>query len=160
MGPGSEGEMPSLRVFLRDPIPYLCMFRRKLWKTPNTLVNKRDRGLNLEPPVFQFSALLLRHWWGFSELKPYRICLMLISDIVWIFFIHKKSYMYNEFKGILTRWKRFEKRKKHGLCLKTEIEKFTHEEKVCFASLERSLREKQLRKINILKYDMWYLIIN
>ena len=38
----------SLVVFLRDPSPYLHEFRRKTRKTPNGLVDKRYRELNLE----------------------------------------------------------------------------------------------------------------
>ena len=34
-GPGPIGGMPSVRVFLRDPRPYLRDFRRKPRKIPN-----------------------------------------------------------------------------------------------------------------------------
>ena len=57
-----KGGVPSVLVFLRDNSPYLCEFRRKPWKTPNGKVDKRDQGLNLAPA---FSAVALRHWWGF-----------------------------------------------------------------------------------------------
>ena len=40
-------------VFLRDPSPYLREFRRKPRKTPNGQVDKRDRGMNLAPPIYQ-----------------------------------------------------------------------------------------------------------
>ena len=46
--------MLSVGVFLRDPSPYLREFRRKPRKTPNGYVDKRDQGLNLAPPVYQF----------------------------------------------------------------------------------------------------------
>ena len=55
---------PFTGFFLNDPSPYLREFWRKPWKTPNSLVDKHNRGLNLAPPVFQFWALPLRHWWG------------------------------------------------------------------------------------------------
>ena len=42
-------------VFLREPSPYLRQFRRKPRKTPKGQVYKRDRGLNLALPVYQFS---------------------------------------------------------------------------------------------------------
>ena len=35
-------------VLLREPSTYLCVFRRKLWKTPNGYVDKHDQVLNLE----------------------------------------------------------------------------------------------------------------
>ena len=35
VGPGTVGGVPSVRVFLRDPITYLREFQRKPWKTPN-----------------------------------------------------------------------------------------------------------------------------
>ena len=54
LGPNPIGGMPSVRFFLRDPSPYLPEFRRKPRKTPNGYVDKRDRGLNLAPPVFHF----------------------------------------------------------------------------------------------------------
>ena len=57
-------EWPQWGVFLRDPSPYIREFRRKTRKTPNGKVDKRDRGLNLAPPVFQFRALPLCHWLG------------------------------------------------------------------------------------------------
>ena len=53
------GGMPSVGVSLRDPSPYLSEFRRKPRKTTNGWVDKRDRGLNLVPPVFQFWVLPL-----------------------------------------------------------------------------------------------------
>ena len=53
VGPGHTGEVPSVGVFLRDSTPYLCEFRRKPWKTPNGLVDKRKLGLNLALPVYQ-----------------------------------------------------------------------------------------------------------
>ena len=50
VGPGTMGGELSVGVFLRDISPYLREFRRKPRKIPN---DKRDRGLNLAPPVFQ-----------------------------------------------------------------------------------------------------------
>ena len=75
-GPRPMGGMPSLRVFLRDPSPYLREFRRKSRKTPNGLVDKPiDQGLNLALPVFQFRALPLRHWWsGLQVLDQLSAC--------------------------------------------------------------------------------------
>ena len=64
MGPRPMGGVPSVGVFLRGPNAYLLEFRRKPRKTPNDKVDKRDRGLNLAPPIFQFWALPLSHWWG------------------------------------------------------------------------------------------------
>ena len=52
--PGPIGRVPSVRVFLRDPNPYLCEFRWKPKKTLNGLVDVRDKGLNPAPPVYQF----------------------------------------------------------------------------------------------------------
>ena len=46
--------MPSVEVFLRDSSTYLREFRRKPMNAPNGWVDKRDRGLNLEPAVYQF----------------------------------------------------------------------------------------------------------
>ena len=46
VGPGLIGGVPSVEVFLRDSIPYLCEFRRKPHRTPNGYAEKRDRGLN------------------------------------------------------------------------------------------------------------------
>ena len=51
---GLGGRILSVRVFLRDPSPYLREFRRKPRKIPNGQVDKRDRGMNLAPPVYQF----------------------------------------------------------------------------------------------------------
>ena len=48
------GVMPSVGVFLGDPSPYLSEFWRKRRKTPNGYTDKRDRGLNLTPPVLSF----------------------------------------------------------------------------------------------------------
>ena len=48
------GGMPSVRVFLRDPSPYLCEFRRKSRKIPNGKVDKRDRESNPVPHGYQF----------------------------------------------------------------------------------------------------------
>ena len=48
--------MPFYGVFLRYPSPYLREFRRKIRKTQNGSVDKRDRGLNLALPVYQFRA--------------------------------------------------------------------------------------------------------
>ena len=56
-GPGIIGGMPSMEFFLRDPSPYLREFQRKPGKTPNGYADKRNRGLNLAPPVLQFRAL-------------------------------------------------------------------------------------------------------
>ena len=53
---GPVGDVPSLGVFLSNPSPYLREFGRKPWKTPNGLVNKRDRGLILAPPVHKLWA--------------------------------------------------------------------------------------------------------
>ena len=41
-------------AFLRYPRLYLHEFRTKARKTPNGKVDKRDRGMNLAPPVCQF----------------------------------------------------------------------------------------------------------
>ena len=38
VGPGPATEQPFEGVFLKDPSPYLNKFRRKLRKTPNSLV--------------------------------------------------------------------------------------------------------------------------
>ena len=54
VGPGPIEVVPSVGVFPRDPSPYLSEFRRNPRKTPNGEVDKRDRGLNLAPPVYQF----------------------------------------------------------------------------------------------------------
>ena len=51
-GPRSLSGMPSGGIFLRDPSPYLREFLSKPRKTPNGLVDKRDRELNLAPPVY------------------------------------------------------------------------------------------------------------
>ena len=59
-GPRPIGGVPSVGVFLRHPSLYLREFRRKPRKTPNGLVDKRDQGLNLAPPVFQFWGALKR----------------------------------------------------------------------------------------------------
>ena len=40
------GGVPSVGVFLMDPRPYLGEFWRKPQKTPNSLVDKCNRGLN------------------------------------------------------------------------------------------------------------------
>ena len=53
-GPRPMSGTPSVGVFLRDPSPYLREFWRNPRKTPNGLVNKRVRGLNLAPSVYQF----------------------------------------------------------------------------------------------------------
>ena len=53
MGPGPASGGPSVGVFLKDPSPYLREFRRKTRKTLNGEVDKRDRGLNLTPPVYK-----------------------------------------------------------------------------------------------------------
>ena len=53
VGPKPVRGMPSMGVFIRDPSPYLPEFRRKPQKTSNGLVDKRDRGLNPAPPVYQ-----------------------------------------------------------------------------------------------------------
>ena len=55
VGFGIAGWMLSMSVFLRDSGPYLCKLR-KLWKTLNGYVDKLGRGMNLEPPVYQFWA--------------------------------------------------------------------------------------------------------
>ena len=47
------GGVPSLGAFLRDSRTYLREFRRKPRKTLSSQVDKRDRGLNLAPPVYQ-----------------------------------------------------------------------------------------------------------
>ena len=46
VGPRPIGGLLSVGVFLRDPNPYLREFRRKPRKTPDSQVDKRDRGLN------------------------------------------------------------------------------------------------------------------
>ena len=45
---------PPWEIFLWDPSPYLFEFPRKPWKTLNGQVDKRDRGMNLASPVYQF----------------------------------------------------------------------------------------------------------
>ena len=80
VGPGTIGGVPSVGVFLRYPSPYLREFRRKPRKTPNGWVDKRDRGLNLAPPVFQFWALPLCHWWGADILNEF---LGLLETLSW-----------------------------------------------------------------------------
>ena len=52
--PRTTEKMPSVKLFLRDPTPYLPEFRRKLRKTPNGWIDKRDRELNPAPSVYQF----------------------------------------------------------------------------------------------------------
>ena len=47
-------ECPPWKVFQRDSSPYLSKFRRKPRKTPNGKVDKRDRGMNLAPPIYHF----------------------------------------------------------------------------------------------------------
>ena len=42
---------------LGDPRPYLRKFRRELWKMSNGLIDKRHRGVNLTPPVYDFWVL-------------------------------------------------------------------------------------------------------
>ena len=46
--------MPTIKVFLRDPNPYLREFWRKPRKTPNGQVDKRDQEPNPVPLVDQF----------------------------------------------------------------------------------------------------------
>ena len=53
VGPGPTRRVSSVRIFLRDPCPYLCKFQRKTLKTPNGLVDKRDWELNPASPVYQ-----------------------------------------------------------------------------------------------------------
>ena len=48
------GGVPTVEVFLRDPSSYLRKFQWKPRKTPKSQVDKRDRGMNLAPPVKQF----------------------------------------------------------------------------------------------------------
>ena len=50
VGFGPTRGVPSAWVFGRDPSPYLREFRRK---PRQILVDKRCRGLNLIPPVYQ-----------------------------------------------------------------------------------------------------------
>ena len=57
-------------IFLRDPAPYLLVFRDKPRKNPNGKVEKRDRGMNLVPAVSQFSAYK-RSVTGGANLKEY-----------------------------------------------------------------------------------------
>ena len=47
---------PPWGVFLRDPSPYLCKFRRKPWKTPNVWIDKRERDFNPASPFNQFKG--------------------------------------------------------------------------------------------------------
>ena len=49
--PGPEG---GVSPFLRDPSPYLSEFRRKPRKSPNGLVDKRNKESNAAPLVYQF----------------------------------------------------------------------------------------------------------
>ena len=57
MLPGPTGGLSFVGVFLCNSSPYLLEFQRKPRKTPNNEVDKRDRGLNLAPPVFQFELI-------------------------------------------------------------------------------------------------------
>ena len=52
----NTGRVPSFRVFLRDPSPYLRKFQRKQWKSPNVWIDKRDRDLNPASPFNQFKG--------------------------------------------------------------------------------------------------------
>ena len=56
MGPGPVGEVHFIRVFLRDPSPYLRKFRNKPRKTPIGYFDKRDRGLVWFGDVFVAQA--------------------------------------------------------------------------------------------------------
>ena len=49
-----RGKWPPWGVFLREPSPHLCEFRKKLWKIPNVKVDRCDRVLYPAPPVYQF----------------------------------------------------------------------------------------------------------
>ena len=51
-------------IFLKDPSPYLCEYRRKPLKTPKGYVDKRDRGLNLAPPVYHFERRMAQQLVG------------------------------------------------------------------------------------------------
>ena len=56
MGPETIGGLLFARVFLRDPNPFYVNFGKKPRKNPNGQVGKRDRKLNLAPPIYQFWA--------------------------------------------------------------------------------------------------------
>ena len=62
MEPRPVGGVPSVGGFLRDPSPYLREFKRKPLKIPNGLVYKRDRGLNLAPPVHIGIGTCIKNW--------------------------------------------------------------------------------------------------
>ena len=56
-------------VFLRDPNPYLPLFRRKPLKIPE--VDQRDQEVNLVP-VFRLPVMSeepLDHWWGVVKIE-------------------------------------------------------------------------------------------
>ena len=61
VGPGPVGGVPSARVFLMDHSPNLREFRRKPLKTPNSWVDKRDRGLNPALPSTSFESRTNRY---------------------------------------------------------------------------------------------------
>ena len=59
------GGVPSVRIFLRDPNPYLREFRRKPRENSERL--GRQAGLGIEPGTSRLPALRTephRHWWG------------------------------------------------------------------------------------------------
>ena len=64
VGPGPLGGVPSVGVFLRGPKPVFTRVSEKTTENSERLGRQARPGLNLAPPVFQFSVLALRHWWG------------------------------------------------------------------------------------------------
>ena len=69
VGPGIIGGMASVRVFLRDPNPYLSEFRRKSRKG-------RQSKPKIEPSTSRLLVLSgepLHHWWG-HEIPDYYPC--------------------------------------------------------------------------------------
>ena len=53
VGLGPTRKVTSVEDFLIYPSAYLHEFRRKTQKTLNLYIDKRDRGLNPAPPVYQ-----------------------------------------------------------------------------------------------------------
>ena len=55
VGPGTVGGALFVGVFIRDPSPpVFTRVSEKTTETPNGHVDKRDRGMNLVPPVNHF----------------------------------------------------------------------------------------------------------
>ena len=111
-GPRPMGGVPSVGVFLRDPRQYLHEIRKKPRKTPNGYVDKHDRGLNLAPPVFQFWALPLCHWWSEIQLsthltifsrkhsRTFKLIACLHFQYVFLLFATNKSQILSSYAGL------------------------------------------------------------